>query len=79
MTDGRFVFATPWKPEKLWDTNATANCYTLQLSLVDAKGEVLDACFPTRFGFRELWLDGKDFRLNGSRYHLSAILMAVRS
>ena len=72
LTDGRFVFATPWKPEKLWDTNATANCYTLQLSLVDAKGEVLDAYFPTRFGFRELWLDGKDFRLNGSRYHLSA-------
>ncbi|MGD0090355.1 MAG: hypothetical protein ABSE73_10595 [Planctomycetota bacterium] len=69
---GRFAFTTPWKPEKLWDTNATSNTYTLQLALVDGKGAVIDAHFPARFGFREFWLDGKDFRLNGSRYHVIA-------
>jgi beta-galactosidase len=71
-SSGRFAFTTPWKPEKLWDTNATANMYDVKLSLMDGTGAVVDAYFATRFGFREFWLDGKDFKLNGSRYHLIA-------
>jgi hypothetical protein len=72
VADGRIVFATPWKPEKLWDTNATANTYNVQLTLLDSKGTAVDSYYSTRFGFREFWIDGRDFRLNGSRFHMSA-------
>jgi len=34
---------------------------------------VLDAALPVRFGFREFWIDGRDFYLNGTRIFLSAI------
>ena len=33
----------------------------LGLSLLDADGEVLDTAFDLRFGFREFWIDGRDF------------------
>ena len=28
---------------------------------------------PERFGFREFWIDGRDFYLNGTRIFLSAV------
>ena len=28
---------------------------------------------PVRFGFREFWIDGRDFYLNGTRIYLSAV------
>ena len=35
--------------------------------------EVLDTVWPLRFGFREFWIDGRDFYLNGTRIFLSAV------
>jgi hypothetical protein len=64
----RFVFSGPWKPTKLWDVHTPGNIYHLELSLLDSEGEVLDVFQPVRFGFRELWIDGRDFRLNGTRF-----------
>jgi beta-galactosidase len=69
----RFSFTEKWKPEKLWDIHTPQNMYELHLSLLDDKGDVLDEFFPVRFGFREFWIDGKDFYLNGSRIFLSAV------
>ena len=43
------------------------------MSLVDGGDKVLDAALPVRFGFRELWIDGRDFYLNGTRIFLSAL------
>ena len=34
---------------------------------------MLDAALPERFGFREFWIDGRDFYLNGTRIYLAAI------
>ncbi len=34
---------------------------------------MLDTCFDQRFGFREFWIDGRDFFLNGTRIFLSAV------
>ncbi len=34
---------------------------------------MLDESFAERFGFREFWIDGRDFYLNGSRIYLSAV------
>ena len=43
-------------------------------SLADGgRGKVLDAGDPARFGFREFWIDGRDFYLNGTRIFLSCV------
>ena len=73
LANGRFNFVAPWKPEKLWDLHTPANQYDVQLSLLDGGGNVVDTSFPIRFGFRELWIDGRDFILNGTRLYLSAV------
>ena len=70
---GRIVINEPWKPDKLWDVHTPQNQYELQLSLTNASGKVLDILPPCRFGFREFWIDGRDFYLNGSRIFLSAL------
>src|SRR5205823_14259125 len=38
-----------------------------------AEGTLRDAFPPVRFGFREFWIDGRDFFLNGTRIFLSAV------
>ena len=73
LRNGRIAFTGKWKPEKLWDIHTPGNTYTLRLSLLDAGGKVLDAGLPVRVGFREFWIDGRDFYLNGSRIFLSAV------
>ena len=70
---GLIEFTGKWKPKKLWDIHTPNNKYTASLSLIDAKGKLLDTALPVRFGFREFWIDGRDFYLNGSRIHLSAV------
>ncbi len=73
LKDGRIAFTKSWKPKKLWDTDTPQNLYEVQLSLVDGAGKVLDTALPERFGFRELWIEGRDFYLNGSRIFLSVV------
>jgi beta-galactosidase len=73
LKNGRLQTAENWHPEKLWDTITPQNQYQLSLSLLDAHGKVLDTALPIRFGFREFWIDGRDFYLNGTRIYLSAI------
>lgn len=67
LKNGRFSFSSSWLPEKLWDLHTPQNQYDLELSLTDGAGRGLDDYFPTRFGFREFWIDGPDFKLNGTR------------
>jgi hypothetical protein len=73
LKDGRFTVRGPWKPDKLWDLNTPGNQYDLQLSLVDEQNGTVDTLPPIRFGFREFWIDGRDFRLNGSLIHCFAV------
>jgi beta-galactosidase len=73
LKDGRFAFTEEWLPDKLWDINTPQNTLDLQVSLVDASGQVLDTDWAQRFGFREFWIDGRDFYLNGTRIFLSAV------
>ncbi len=70
---GRMALTESWRPQKLWDIHTPGNTYTLRLSLLDAGGKVLDEALGVRFGFREFWIDGRDFYLNGSRIYLSAV------
>jgi len=73
LADGRFSFAEAWQPPKLWDTHTPENQYDVSLSLLDADAGVLDTALPVRFGFREFWIEGRDFYLNGSRLFLSSV------
>ena len=73
LKDGRIAFTENFKPEKLWDIHTPQNTYDLNLSLLEAGGKVLDAGDTARFGFREFWIDGRDFFLNGTRIFLSCV------
>lgn len=73
LKDGRFAFSGKWKAEKRWDIHTPQNQYDLQLSLLESGGRELDAAIPARFGYREFWIDGRDFYLNGSRIYLSCV------
>lgn len=56
----------PWENPRLWSPDHP-NLYILRTTLKTAGGtEVLD----TRFGFREFWIEGKHFMLNGSPIRL---------
>jgi beta-galactosidase len=73
LKDGRISFSAPWDDAKLWDTDSPRNVYEAVVTLTDGAGKVLDESAPVRFGFREFWIDGRDFYLNGKRIHLRAI------
>ncbi len=73
LAGGRITFTGNWKPDRLWDLHTPGNAYSLSLSLLDERGEVLDTALNVRFGFREFWIDGRDFYLNGTRIFLSAV------
>jgi hypothetical protein len=73
LKDGRAAFTASWKPPKLWDINTPQNQYDAELSLLDAGGKAVDIAAPVRFGFREFWIQGHDFYLNGTRLYLSLV------
>ncbi|HEY2783866.1 MAG TPA: glycoside hydrolase family 2 TIM barrel-domain containing protein [Fimbriiglobus sp.] len=73
VTGGRIGRTEKWKPEKLWDLHTPQHQFNVQVTLLDPRDQVLDAFHPVRFGFREFWIDGRDFYLNGTRLHLSAV------
>ncbi len=71
LKEGRAAFTESWKAPKLWDINTPGNQYEAEVSLLDAGGQVADTATPVRFGFREFWIQGRDFYLNGTRLYLS--------
>jgi len=73
LRDGRIAFTEKWNAQKLWDIHTPQNQYQVKLSLVDGGGKVVDVGTPKTFGFREFWIDGRDFHLNGTRIFLSAL------
>ncbi|HYG77338.1 MAG TPA: glycoside hydrolase family 2 TIM barrel-domain containing protein [Planctomycetota bacterium] len=73
LKDGGLAAVSKWKAEKLWDIHTPQNQYTLELALSDANGARVDSTFPLRFGYREFWIDGRDFYLNGTRIFLTCI------
>lgn len=56
----------PWADPRLWDVGQP-NLYTLRLKV---KGAGLEDEYNQKFGFREFWIEGRQFRLNGTEIHL---------
>ena len=73
LRESRFAFNEKWRPDRLWDIHTPENVELASLSLLDPAGAILDTAGPVRFGYREFWIDGRDFYLNGTRIHLCAV------
>jgi beta-galactosidase len=73
VKNGRIKVTEKWKAEKLWDIHTPQNTYEASVSLVAADKKVLDEAIAVRFGFREIWIDGRDLYLNGTRIFLSSV------
>ncbi len=56
----------PWANPRLWDVGQP-NLYTLRLNV---RGEGLDDEYEQEFGFREFWVQGRKFFLNGTEIRL---------
>jgi beta-galactosidase len=56
----------PWANPRLWDVDQP-NLYALRLT---ATGAGVDDQFNLQFGFREFWVEGGQFYLNGTVIHL---------
>jgi hypothetical protein len=75
LKGNRFSFAASWPDAKRWDTDSPGNMYEVSVALATADGELLDEFTPERFGFREFWIDGRNFMLNGSPIHLRSLFV----
>lgn len=73
LPKGRVTVTGSWPNAKRWDLHTPQHLYTAIVALRNERGAVLDESLPIRFGFREFWIDGRDFYLNGSRIHLRFI------
>jgi len=65
----------PWERPRLWDVGQP-NLYTLRLTM-EAPG--FRDCLLQRFGFREFWIEGKSFFLNGTEIRLRPVLAGETS
>src|SRR5262249_24120949 len=76
LQGNRIVVTEKWRPAKLWDLHTPQNQFDLQVALMEAGGKLVDVSYPVRGGFREFWIEGRDFFLNGTRIYLSAVPLA---
>jgi glycosyl hydrolase family 2 len=74
VTDGQATLKAPWSNPVLWGPApyGQPKLYTLQTQLLEG-GHVVDTIY-TRFGFREVWVDGKDILLNGQKVWMAGTL-----
>ena len=73
LEDSSYTFTASWLADKLWDIHTPGNMYDLTISLLGKDNKPLDIAFERQFGYREFWIEGRDFYLNGSRIFLSAV------
>ncbi|MDR3709696.1 MAG: beta galactosidase jelly roll domain-containing protein [Capsulimonadaceae bacterium] len=68
--DGKHLRLTvPWSKPHYW-TPSDPFLYSLQVVLADRSGRIVDESLPQKFGFREVWVDGKLLKLNGQTLRL---------
>jgi len=67
VVSGTATLQSPWTTPTLWGPApyGQPKLYTLQTQLL-RNGTVVDTVY-TRFGFREVWIDGTDVMLNGQK------------
>jgi beta-galactosidase len=63
-----FTWRKPWDAPVLWDMD-NPHLYELTVSIVKGNKQI-DETIPVRFGFREIWEEGRNVILNGKPVHL---------
>ena len=71
----KLSFGGHWENPALWDTD-NPHLYEVKISLL-LNGNKTDESLPELFGFREVWIDGRDIMLNGKPVHLFSIPMSA--
>lgn len=61
-------FSSPWENPRLWDVGQP-NLYFAEVKLLTKTNLEIDTLKPFRFGFREVWVEGRDVMLNGHPFH----------
>jgi len=69
--NGKAKLTFDWIDPLLWDVNTPQNMYTAVLTLIE-NGQEVDRTIGEKFGFREYWIDGQNYVLNGKVIHLRA-------
>jgi beta-galactosidase len=62
--DGVRTVSIPWDVPRLWQLGE-GYLYQLKTELVDSSGQVVHAPAPETFGFREVWVEGREIMMNG--------------
>ncbi len=62
--DGWLSWKIPWEDPRLWNPDDPW-LYRGVLQVKGADGSIVDESLPVTFGFREIWVEGKDIFLNG--------------
>jgi len=71
---GKLAIEFPWADPRLW-TPEDPNLYTITITAEDAAKKLVDESLHIRFGFREIWVDGKNLILNGQPLRLRPRLL----
>ena len=71
-----FRFTFPWKDARLWEPDAP--CLYQAEVLLKQDGKRVEHSLPRRFGFREVWIDGREMMLNGKPFRLITFPAANR-
>jgi hypothetical protein len=64
-----FIVSKKWSDPKLWGYGEYGSA-TLYFVRTELKGKAVRDTEFTRFGFRELWAEGKDFYFNGRKWFI---------
>lgn len=72
--EGTVAFSVAWADVERWDEDTPNNRYRVAISLLDEKGNLLDAAAPFETGFRTVRVVGKDVLLNGRPLHMRPLL-----
>jgi beta-galactosidase len=67
VTHQTISFSANWNNPQLWELE-NPNLYTVKVSM--SKNKRLHDTYIQTFGFREFWIEGKNFYLNGTRLNL---------
>jgi len=67
LVGGRIAIVEKFKPAKLWDIHTPENYLSTEIVLMGPGDNARTPNPSVNFGFREFWIDGKDFYLNGTR------------
>ncbi len=66
-----FTISEKWDNPVLWETD-NPHLYQVVVEVKDS-GQIIDETFPINFGFKEMWIEGRNVLLNGKPFHFRTV------